>query len=453
MLRRKAMDQLVSWKSRPDRKPLLVEGPRQAGKTYIIRVFAAETYETCYELNFLENSSLKKIFSGDLNPNAVLSGIRLSFPEKRYTPGKTLVFLDEIQACPDAVTALKFLAKDPRFDVIASGSSLGMIHGQTASWPVGQIDYLDMWALDFEEFLWAIGLDEDLLEGIKAYKSGKAVIPEAIHQRMTAFLRQYLVIGGMPEVVKTFAAEQDYLAADQIQRQIYRDYTADIAHYAEPEIRLKAQACWNSIPAQLTKVNHKFQYSAVEKKGNKQKFGSSVDWLTAARMVLRVNNVSRVEYPLKNQTMEENYRLYPSDIGLLISTYDFSLKRAFLQEPAEDNIIERNMMEGNLAESIVFRTVRGGIFEALAADMLCKKGYFEKCWFYRNETGTVELEFLVEGPEGVCPIEIKAGNNKTRSLDKILSDDHIALGYKFANQNAGTYGKKISLPLYMLPFI
>ena len=443
MLKRKALNQLRKWKSREDRKPLLVEGPRQVGKTYIIQVFAAETYETCFELNFLKNPSLKEIFSGDLSPDAVLSGIRLSFPGQHYTPGRTLIFLDEIQACHDAITALKFLSGDPRFDVIASGSSLGIVHAQTSSWPVGQIDYLDMWALDFEEFLWAIGLDEDLVEEIKKYRTGKTVVPEAIHQKMTTFLRQYLVIGGMPEVVKHFVPDQDYQTADEIQRSIYRDYTADIAHYANPEIRLKAQACWNSVPAQLTKVNHKFQYGTVEKKGNKQKFGSSVDWLTAARMVLKVNNVNKVEYPLKNQTLEDNYRLYPSDIGLLISTYDFRLKRAFLLDHADDD----------LSESIVFRTAKGGIFEALAADMLCKKGYFEKCWFYRNEAGTVELEFLIEGPTGVYPLEIKAGNNKTRSLDKILSDDNIALGYKFANQNAGISGKKISLPLYMLPFI
>ena len=422
---------------------MLVEGPRQVGKTFIIRAFAAETYEACYELNFLKTPTSKSIFTGDLSPDTILAGIRLSFPEQRLAPGKTLVFIDEIQACPDAITALKFLAGDSRFDVIASGSSLGMVHAQTSSWPVGQIEYLDMWALDFEEFLWAIGLEEDLMDVIKAYKTGKMIIPEAVHQKMNSFLMQYLVIGGMPEVVNAFVPEKDYLAADQVQRRIYRDYTADIAHYAAPEIRLKAQACWNSIPAQLTKVNHKFQYGVVEKRGNRQKFGSSVDWLTASRMVLQIHNVNKVEYPLKNQILEENFRLYPSDIGLLISTYDFSLKRAFLFEQSEDN----------LSELIVFRTAKGGIFEALAADMLCKKGYFEKCWFYRNEAGTVEIEFLIEGTIGVTPIEIKAGNSKTKSLDKILSDENIILGYKFANQNAGTFGKKISLPMYMLPFI
>ena len=442
MLRRKALESLRKWKTKPGKKPLLVEGPRQVGKTFIIRVFAEEAYEASYELNFLMNSSLTKIFTGDLSADAILAGIRLNFPGKPFVSGKTLIFLDEIQACPDAITALKFLSGDDRFDVIASGSSLGMIHAQTSSWPVGQIDYLDMWSLDFEEFLWAVGIDDDLIETVRGYRTGEKVIPEAIHQKMTEFLRQYLVTGGMPEVVALFINGWDYSAADAAQRRIYRDYSADIAHYAEPEIRVKAQACWNSIPAQLSKDNHKFQYSTVERRGTAAKFGSSVEWLKAARMVSVVQNVTGVHYPLKNAAMQDHFRLYPTDIGLLISTYDFSLKKAFLREDEGDS----------LSEAIVFRTAKGGILEALAAEMLCKRGCFERNWFYRNEAGSLEIEFLTEGINGIIPIEIKAGNHKTRSLDKILQDDQIVRGYKFADQNAGISGKKVTLPLYMLMF-
>ena len=442
MLKRKAMDALHRWKAKPGRKPLIVEGPRQVGKTFTVRAFAKEAYEACYELNFLEDNGLKAIFTGSLSADAILTGIRLEMPDTSYVPGKTLVFLDEIQACPQAITSLKFLAEDPRFDVIASGSSLGIVHAQTSSWPVGQVEYYDMWSLDFEEFLWAMGVGADLIETIREFRTGENKIPEAIHQKMTEFLRQYLVIGGMPEVVGVFVHEKDYAAADMVQRRIYRDYTADIAHYAEPEIRLKAQACWTALPVQLSKDNHKFQYSVIEKRGTAAKFGTSVEWLTAARMVLRVQNVSKIQFPLRGMAIADHFRLYPTDIGLLISTYDYSLKKAFLRDEAE----------GSLSETIVFRTVRGGIYEALAAEILCKRGFSGQIWFFRNETGTIEVEFLTEGADGILPLEIKAGNAKTRSLDKILEDEMIPRGYKFADQNAGVSGKKITLPLYMLMF-
>ena len=442
MLKRKVISFLKEWKNRPNRKPLLIEGPRQVGKTFSVRTFAKVEYQSCFELNFLQFPSLKTIFSGDLSSEEILTGIRLNLTSQPFIPGKTLLFLDEIQACPEAVTSLKFLGEDSRFDVIASGSALGIVHAQTASWPVGQIDHLEMWSLDFEEYLWAMGIDTDLIDSLRAYAKGERPIPAAIHMKMSELLRQYLALGGMPMVVQAFVDDRDYVHADRIQRNIYQDYTADIAHYAEPEVRLKAQACWQSIPAQLSKENHKFQYSVVEHRGSAAKFGSAVEWLHAARMVQKIPNVSRIEYPLLSVCVPDHFRLYPTDIGLLLSTYDFSLKRTFLKGEETEG----------LAESIVFRTAKGGIFEALTADMLCKMGYFDRCFFFRNEAGNVEIEFLIEGGSGVIPLEIKSGNHKTRSLDRVLQDDRITVGYKFADQNAGISGKKITLPLYMLPF-
>ena len=441
MLNRKAFAALAAWKNRADKKPLIVEGARQVGKTFAVRTFARANYTTVYELNFLERGSLEQIFEGDLNADAILTGIRLTFIDQVYNAGNTLIFLDEIQACPRALAALKFLKGDPRFDVVCSGSALGMLHGQVESWPVGQVEYLHMVALDFEEFLWAAGVDADIVETVRSFRDGARQIPEAIHRLMTRFLKQYLVIGGMPDVVNAFFPQQDYQAADQVQRRIYQDYTADIAHYAEPEIRLKAQQCWQSVPLQLNKANHKFQYSIVEHRGNAQKFGSSIDWLLSSEMVMRVTNVSRVEYPLNAFTIEDQYRLYPSDIGLLIATYDFSLKRALLGG-------EKGLGQ---TESIVLKTAKGGLYEALAADLLYKRGY-SKLHFYRNTSGSIELEFLLEGEDGVIPVEIKAGDNRTRSLDTMLQDPAIPKGFKFADQNAGIAGKKRTLPLYMLMF-
>lgn len=442
MLKRKALTALKAWKERIGKKPLIVQGARQVGKTYAIRAFAKENYDVCYELNFLQNTALKDIFLGDLSADAVLSGIRLSFPELRLHIGHTLIFLDELQACPEAATALKFLGADPRFDVIASGSALGMLHGQVSSWPVGQVEYLDMYALDFEEFLWAMGVEPDLIASLAGYMDGHAAIPQGIHQAMTSYLRQYMVIGGMPDVVNAFRAEQDFAAADAVQRRIYRDYEADIAHYAEPDIRLKAQRCWQSIPLQLSKPNHKFQYEIVEHRSSARKFGTAVDWLTAAGMACAVYHVSSVEYPLKAFAEDTSFRLYPNDIGLLICTYDFSLKRALAMPD----------MSMDTEESIVIRTAKGGIYEALAADFLQKQGRHD-LYFYRNTAGTAEIEFLIENRDGVIPIELKAGHNKTRSLDEILQSEAVPYGYKFAEQNAGRAGKRIMLPHYMLMFL
>lgn len=432
---------MEAWRTRDTHKPLIVQGARQVGKTFAVRIFAGLSYHAFYELNFLKNASLKDIFHGDLTADTILTGIRLYFPEIKLDPGHTLIFLDELQDCPQAATALKFLAGDSRFDVIASGSSLGMLHGQVSSWPVGQVEYLDMTALDFEEFLWASGVDRDLTQRMSSYADGKTKIPDAVHQVMSKYLRQYMVIGGMPDVVNAFLSGQDYAEADRVQRRILRDYLADIAHYAEPDIRLKAQRCWQSIPVQLNKDNHKFQYETVEHRGTARKFGSSVDWLTAAGMACRVENVTVPEYPLKAFSVPDQFRLYPHDIGLLIGTYDFALKRALVMD-------EASLQQ---TESAVVRTAKGGIFEALAADMLQKRGYTELHYF-RNTSGSVEIEFLLENAAGIIPLEIKAGHNRTRSLDTVLQSDAVPYGYKFANQNAGISGKKITLPLYMLMF-
>ena len=196
------------------------------------------------------------------------------------------------------------------------------------------------------------------------------------------------------------------------------------------------------LPFQLTKENHKSQYATVEHRGNAKKYGSSVDWLLAAEMVSRLENVTTVQYPLKAFETEDQFRLYPTDIGLLICTYDFSLKRALLAE--ESGLTQ--------TESIVLKTAKGGIYEALAAEILWKRG-MNGLHFYRSATGTVEIEFLLEGEDGVIPIEVKVGNNRTRSLNTILQSPSIIRGYKFTNQNAGAAGKKIMLPLYMLMFI
>ncbi len=441
ILKRKAMQTLLSWKKNSARKSLIIQGARQIGKTFLVRQFAKEQYESFIEFNFLEDSSLKSVFSGPLDADTILTSVRLFRPQSMVIPGKTLLFLDEVQECPEAITALKFLSQDPRFDVIASGSALGMAYRQTSSFPVGFIEYLDMVALDFEEFLSAMQIDGSVLAAIQQCYELRTPVPVAIHEKMMDFLRQYLVVGGMPEVVASFAEKKDFAAADKIQRQIYRAYINDIAHYAPPQVQIKAERCYTSIPHQLSKENHKFQYKLVEEKGTARKFETSIDWLVNAYIASPVLNVSTISFPLSAYSKEDNFRLYMNDIGLLISAYPFEIKRSLL----EDLNLDEN------SSSFLLKSVKGGIYEALAADFLLKKNY--TLFFFRNDTGSIEIEFLIENHDGIIPIEIKAGRSGTTSLNRILEQNDIPYGYKMASQNVGVSGKKITLPLYMLMFL
>ncbi|MCF0121817.1 MAG: ATP-binding protein [Lachnospiraceae bacterium] len=442
MLKRKCFEKLEKWKNSTSKKALIVSGARQVGKTFLVEAFAKEQYKSFIELNFIANPELLSIFEGTLTTEAILTGIGLFFPQEKIIDGETLIFLDEIQECPNAVTALKFLSKSSAIDVIASGSALGMSYNRVTSFPVGSVEYVDMTALDFKEFLWAMGISNDIIHNVKEYYDKVEKIPEAIHNQMMRYLKQYMVIGGMPEVVQTFIDNnQDYYSADQVQRRIIRDYIADIARFAKPEIKIKAEACYKSIPDQLNKENHKFQYSVVEKKGSARKFESSVDWLINADMAFAVHNVSYIEYPLRAHTVENSARIYPSDIGLLIGTYDYDLKK----------LIATDEFEGK-ATNIILKTVKGGLYEALVADILMKNGH-KNLFFYRNESGTAELEFLIEDINGIIPIEVKAGRSGSKTLNNILKKEDVYKGIKLASQNIGVLDKKITLPLYMAMFL
>lgn len=440
MLRRKALLKLESWREKNSDKCLIIAGARQVGKTYIVREFG-KTFDSFIELNFLENPELNGIFANNLAVDTILMGIRLSKPGIEIVDGNTLIFLDEIQECPEAITALKFLAMDPRITVVASGSALGMAYKRVSSFPVGYVEYLDMYPLDFEEFLWAMDVGEDIIDYVKKHLETLTPVEEVLHKKFMQYLRQYMVLGGMPEVINTFKNNLDYYESYEVQKRIYRDYLADIARFASPNEKLKAEKCYRSIPAQLMKDNHKFQYGVVEKNGTARKFETSVDWLESAHMTIGLKNVGFVEYPLKVHEIQDNMRLYPSDIGLIICSFDFSIVQSILSDADNEETTH-----------LVLKTAKGGLYEALIADVLSKRGYKE-LYFYRNEAGTAEIEFLIEGKDGVIPIEVKAGKNKARTLDNLLKKDDIRIGYKLANQNIGVDGKKVTLPLYMAMWV
>ena len=265
MLRRKIDKLLKEWKQKKNKKALLVRGARQVGKTTSIRNLG-ESYDSFIEINFLRNKSFKEIFSGDLDVNTLILNFSVYLPEARFIKGKTLLFLDEIQECPEAITSLKFWVEDGRFDVIASGSMLGIDYNRPVSYPVGSIEYIDMYALSFEEFVWSQEISDTVIGTLRDCLDSVKQVPNAINDRMHELLRLYIAVGGMPEAVTAFLSDNSFASCYEVQSRILNDYKYDIAHYALPDVKIKAESCYFSLRDQLTKPNHKFQYSLLELK-------------------------------------------------------------------------------------------------------------------------------------------------------------------------------------------
>ena len=441
MLKRTITDRLIDWKNTPDHRCLMVRGPRQVGKTFSITRFIETEYESHIVINFLENSSYKKIFSGDLDIKTILTNISLYVRDSKIIPGNCCLFLDEIQECPEAITALKFLAQSAELDVIASGSMLGIDYNRPVSYPVGSVEYIDMYALSFDEFLMAMGVSDEVNGKLEQCFIRKEQVPWAVHDKMMEYLRLYMVLGGMPEVINAYLRDYSIADADRKQREILEDYRYDIAHYASSDIKIKAERCYFSLPDQLLKDNHKFSYSVVEKGGTRRKYGSSLDWLTGAYLIKHVYNISGYEMPLSSLAMEDNFRVYTTDIGLLMGMYDYTLKEMILM-PEDEKTKLYNLN----------KHLKGSIYEALIADILIKNGHKE-LYFRKTEGSTFEIDFIIETRDGIVPIEVKAGNSRSKSLDNLLKRDEIPYGYKFMDSNVGVSEKKITMPLYMAKYI
>jgi len=433
MLRRKIYDKLLAWKNNKGKKDaILLRGVRQCGKTYIVREFGKREYKNFIEINFIERPDMQAVFSGNLDVDNMVQQIKLSMPGCQFIPGETLLFLDEIQDVPNARTSLKFWTQDGRFDCIASGSLLGMDYKNEVSIPVGYEQQLIMRTLDFEEFIWALGAEVNLKEMLAPYVDGAKRVPEAMHNSLNKYLQEYIVVGGLPEVVDTYIATKDFYQVHLLQEKILRDYQDDIAKYALNQDKIKAKQCFLSIPRQLSKENHKFQYSVVEKKATARKFTSSLDWLHNAGLIDFAYNVNSPWFPLKAHVKEDQFRVYLCDIGLLVAMYGYQLKIALLSDALEG-------------------PAKGGIYESLVADILAKRG--EELYYYKKEDSTLEIEFILERDCKLVPVEVKARKGSTRSLNELLKMDNIERGYKLTAQNTGVVEKKITLPLYMAAII
>ena len=439
MLKRKFIETLKQWKNTKKRECLLVNGARQVGKTFIVDVFGRENYQSYIYLNLFKNPEYKQIFEGELEPTEIYKRISLLVKNAKFIKGDTLIFIDEIQACSKARTALKFLAMDDKYDIIASGSLLGLHYNKLnqenaneISIPVGYEREVEMHSLDFEEFLWATSVSESTIENLKEYYEQKKALPDSVKDLYQNKLREYLVVGGMPAVVNAFVETSNFQEAFKVQQKIFKAYEDDIQHYATNTERPKIRACYYSIPRQLAKEYSKFQYKTVEKNGNAKKYGNALDWLVDAGLIKRVHNVSLPEMPLKAYEQPENFKVYVTDIGLATHQFGFETQSALL----------RKELKGH---------AKGGIYENLIFDILHKRGLALN--YYKNGENTQEIEFVFERSGEVVPVEVKSRNGLTTSMNEFIKKYSPTLAIKLIDGNVGVDGNKVSLPQFMAMFL
>ena len=431
MLKRKITQKLIDWKNDKNKKCLIVNGARQVGKTYIIDDFGKNYYENYVRINFIERPELIKIFDNSLNAEEIIKMLKVNLPEFNFVPEKTLIFFDEIQVCPNAITALKFLTIYNKYDIIVSGSLLGLSYKYVSSFPVGYVERLTLYSLDFEEFLWANGITDDSINYVRSFYDNNKVVPDIVHEKMMKLFKDYIVIGGMPEVVETYVMENDYLKAYELQKQIIEDYRNDIIKYAEGNMKPKIRACFDSIPKHLSKDYKKFKYSDVESGASSRKYGGCLQWLNDAGIINFCYNLNTLELPLEGNSKSDVFKVYMSDTGLLM---------AMLEEGSQLEILN-----GNLG------IYKGAIYENIIADIFAKK---DKKLYYFEKNSTLEIDFILRLNNKIVPIEVKsADNTKSKSLKTVIEKYNIENGIKLSSKNVGVSDNIYSYPLYMSIFI
>ena len=432
MLKRKIEQALINWKNTPNHSPLIIKGCRQCGKTFSVRDFAKKNYKYEVYLNFFKNPSYISIFDGSLEiDNLIMMMSALLGPSAVFKQGETVIILDEIQDCPEARTALKFFREDGRFDVIGTGSWLGVkgYGKQPKSIPVGSETVIEMHPLDFEEFLWANGITPQIIDKLKEYFNEEKPVPEALHEKMRQLILQYTVVGGMPKVVDTFVKTKQMNSVLALQRDIVRSYEDDMVKYADDKDKSLIKECFQSIPKQLSKENKKFQYSIVKKGGTASKFQGSIQWIEDAGIIARCYNLDLPELPLDGNAIDDVFKVYMQDSGLLVS---------MLEDGTQFDILQGNLYG-----------YKGAIFENLMADIFTKMG--RKLYYYHKDSG-LEIDFVIRYKGGATLIEVKATTGNTKSTKTILSNPekyHVAGAIKLGDYNVGRNEKMLTIPIYM----
>ena len=432
MLRRKINSALLTWKNDPDHKPLILKGCRQCGKTFSVLKFARENYAHVVYLNFFQDAAYASVFSGSLEvDHLIMMMSALLGPQAVFEPGKTVIVLDEIQECPEARTALKFFALDGRFDVIGTGSLLGVRgYGKAPrSVPVGYETVLDMYPLDFEEFLWANGITEAMTDLLRRCLEEEAPVPAALHERFRQLLLQYTVVGGMPAVVQLFVDTKQMGQVLQLQRDIVRSYEDDMIKYAEKRDKGRIAECFRSIPKQLSKENKKFQYAVVKKGATAAQYAGSLQWIEDAGIISRCYNLTLPELPLDGNAIADVFKVYMKDTGLLIS---------MLEDGTQFDVLQGDLFG-----------YKGAIYENLAADLFAKMG--RKLYYFHKDSG-LEVDFVIRWRGKCTLVEVKSTTGNIKSSRTILSHPekyHVDGCVKLGDYNVGRHDKILTLPLYM----
>lgn len=425
---------LEEWKENPDRFPLIVKGARQIGKTKAIEFFAEHHYQSVIEINFVLQKQYRGIFDNGYDVDTILKNISLINPDFEFPVGETLFFFDEIQNCINCATSLKSFKLDGRYDVICSGSLMGINYNEIESNSVGFKEDYEMHSLDFEEYLWAKGYKQAQIEAL--YQKMLTVTPLSSieYNVMLENFREYMVLGGMPAVVFRFVTNKNYSGTLKMQKQLLLDYEEDITKYAHGLDKGKILDVYRKIPVFLGKDNKKYQISKIRSGARNREYIGTVDWLSNAGIINVCYCMEQPELPLKGNYNPDNFKIYYADTGLLVGSLD--------EEVQQD-----------LRENKNFNTYKGALYENIVADMLVKQGY--QLYFYRNDKATLEMDFFVRNADSLIPVEVKANDASTPSLNALITKEKysdIQFGIKFANKNIGFNGKFYTFP-YFLAFL
>ena len=436
MLKRKIDKYLEGWKASVDKKPLIVKGARQVGKTASIRYFGEKYYNNIVEINFALQPKYKQIFADGYEVDSIIKNITLLNPTLVFVPHETLLFFDELQEYPDCATSLKSFKQDGRYDVICSGSLMGLYYQQIESNSVGYKTDYEMYSLDFEEFLWAKGYDEHFIDDLYQHMVELKPLSNMQMDVLGGLFSDYMILGGMPEVVNRYIESGQFSGLLQLQRQLLQDYEEDITKYASGFDKAKVLAVYRHITTFLAAENKRFQVTKIARGARNREYIGAVEWLANAGIINICYCLQTPSLPLRGNYDAKLYKVYYRDTGLLIASLD--------EEAQEDLRANRN-----------FGTYKGAIFENIVADMLAKQGY--DLYYYRSESPSLEMDFFVRDAQSLIPVEVKAKDNATASLNRLISSDKekyddIQYGIKLCNKNIGFNGKFYTFP-YFLTFL
>lgn len=432
MLKRKAYDKLLEWKKEEKKKALCIIGARQIGKTTVVRQFAQENYEYFVEINFLLDDKASAIFSGALDANTIITNLT-AYVQKPMEAGKTLILFDEIQECPNARTAIKFLVEDGRYDYVETGSLLGVRYKEVKSYPVGFEDIYRMYPMDFEEYLWANGVQESTIQYLGKCFSKREKVTESVHNTLTKLFLSYIVVGGMPQVVQTYVDTHDIGKVVANQNELLELYRLDIAKYAKGNDKIKIKSIYDSIPSQLNDKNRRFILKSIDEHGRQNRYENSFEWLADAGVALPCFNVTEPQPPLQLNEKHNLFKLFMGDTGLLCAACMENIQFDVLQGNLEVNL-------GSVLENIMAQAIKGNGYDL----------------HYYDSKKIGEIDFVIQNGTKVDILEIKSGNDfkKHPAINKIMEIPSWNFGQVlvFGKGNVEKDGDVVYLPWYMIMF-